>query len=89
MRTELVKNIANEGIYQLQYYKNLYLALKKIKKIRLVVFFNKNSLFDSISRLLLFKILINLLIEFFYKLHPSPNKLFLRYLLKLCVIYHF
>ena len=30
MKTELVNNIANEAIYQLQYYKNLYLAHKKI-----------------------------------------------------------
>ena len=29
MKTELVNNIANEAIYQLQYYKNLYLAQKK------------------------------------------------------------
>ena len=32
MKTEIVNNIANEAIYQLQYYKNLYLARKKIKK---------------------------------------------------------
>ena len=33
MKTELVNNIANEGIYQLKYYKNLYLKHKKINKI--------------------------------------------------------
>ena len=38
MRTELVNIIANEGIYQLQYYKNLYLAHKKIIKILLITF---------------------------------------------------
>ena len=27
MRTEKVNNVANEAIYQLQYYKNLYLVL--------------------------------------------------------------
>ena len=38
MRTEIVNNIANEAIYQLQYYKNLYLAHKKINKIFLILF---------------------------------------------------
>ena len=38
MKTELVNNIANEAIYQLQYYKNLYLTHKKINKIFLIVF---------------------------------------------------
>ena len=32
MKTELVNNIANEANYQLQYYKDLYLAHKKILK---------------------------------------------------------
>ena len=32
MKTELVNKIANEGIYQLEYYKNLYLAHKKLIK---------------------------------------------------------
>ena len=36
MKTELGKNIANEAIYQLQYYKILYLAYKKIRKIFLI-----------------------------------------------------
>ena len=38
MKTELVNNIANEAIYQLKYYKNLYLAHKKINKIFLILF---------------------------------------------------
>ena len=38
MKTELVNNIANEAIYQLKYYKNLYLAHKKINKILLIIF---------------------------------------------------
>ena len=37
MKTELVNNIADEGIYQLQYYKNLYLTHKKINKILLII----------------------------------------------------
>ena len=37
MKTELVNNIANEGIYQLKYYKILYLTHKKINKILLVI----------------------------------------------------
>ena len=36
MKTELVNNIANEGVYQLQYYKKLYLAHKKVNKILLI-----------------------------------------------------
>ena len=38
MKTENVNNIANEAIYQLKYYKNLYLAHKKINKIFLILF---------------------------------------------------
>ena len=38
MKTKLVNNIANEAIYQLQYYKNLYLTHKKINEILLIVF---------------------------------------------------
>ena len=38
METELVNNIANEAIYQLQYYKKLYLTHKKIIKILLILF---------------------------------------------------
>ena len=38
MRTEVVSNLANEAIYQLQYYKNLYLAHKKINKTFLILF---------------------------------------------------
>ena len=38
MKTELVNNIANEAIYQLQYYKNLYLTHKKNYKIFLILF---------------------------------------------------
>ena len=30
MKTELVNIIANEALYQFQYFKNLYLAYKKI-----------------------------------------------------------
>ena len=37
MKTEIFNNIANEGIYQLQYYKNLYLTHKKINKILLML----------------------------------------------------
>ena len=38
MKTEIVNNMANEAIYQLQYYKNLYLTHKKINKIFLILF---------------------------------------------------
>ena len=38
MRTELVNNLANEAIYQLEYYKKLYLTHKKINKIFLILF---------------------------------------------------
>ena len=38
MKTDLVNNIANEPKYQLKYYKNLYLAHKKINKIYLILF---------------------------------------------------
>ena len=38
MKTEIVNNIANEAIYQLQYYKNLYHSYKKINKIFLILF---------------------------------------------------
>ena len=37
MKTELVNNIANEAIYQLEYYKNLYLVHKKLNKILLII----------------------------------------------------
>ena len=42
MRTELVNNIAIEGIYQLQYYSILYLAHKKIIKLIFIVFSRRN-----------------------------------------------
>ena len=38
MRTEVVNNLANEAIYQLKYYKNLYLIHKKVDKIFLILF---------------------------------------------------
>ena len=38
MKTELVNNIANEAIYQLEYYKNLYLTQNKINEILLILF---------------------------------------------------
>ena len=38
MKTENINNIANEAIYQLKYYKNLYLAHKKFNKILLLIF---------------------------------------------------
>ena len=38
MRTEVVNNLADEAIYQLQYYKNLYLTHKKINKLFLILF---------------------------------------------------
>ena len=37
MKTELVNKTANEGIYQLEYYKNLYLVHKKINKLFLII----------------------------------------------------
>ena len=37
MRTEVVNILANEAIYQLEYYKNLYLVHKKINKILLIL----------------------------------------------------
>ena len=37
MKTELVNNIANEAIYQLEYYKTLYLVHKKVNKILLIL----------------------------------------------------
>ena len=41
MKTELVNNIANEAIYQLQYYKSFYLAQKKTIEIFLILFSRK------------------------------------------------
>ena len=41
MKTEIVNNIANEAIYQLQDYKNLYLPHKEINKIFLILFITK------------------------------------------------
>ena len=38
MRTEIVNNLANEAIYQLEYYKKLYLTHKKINEIFLILF---------------------------------------------------
>ena len=38
MRTEVVNNLADEAIYQLQYYKNFYLRHKKINQILLILF---------------------------------------------------
>ena len=38
MRTEIVINIANEAIYQLEYYKTLYPAQKKNNEILLIIF---------------------------------------------------
>ena len=38
MRTEVVNNLADEAIYQLQYYKKFYLAQKKVNKIFLILF---------------------------------------------------
>ena len=43
MRTEIVNYIANEAIYQLQYYENSYLTHKKINKIFLIFFSTKIS----------------------------------------------
>ena len=37
MKTEIVNKIANEGIYQLEYYKNLYLVHKKVIKILMII----------------------------------------------------
>ena len=37
MKTEIVNNIANEAIYQLQYYKKLYHTHKKVNKILLII----------------------------------------------------
>ena len=66
MKTEFFNNIANEAIYKLQYDKNLYLAHETIKK-NIDTFFHNNRSFDCNSRSLLFKILINPLIELFLK----------------------
>ena len=37
MKTKFANNLANEAIYQLQYYKKLYLAHKKINKTLLIL----------------------------------------------------
>ena len=37
MKTEIINNIANEAVYQLKYYKKLYLAYKKNTKILLKI----------------------------------------------------
>ena len=37
MGTEVVNNLANEAIYQLEYFKNLYLVHKKVNKILLIL----------------------------------------------------
>ena len=38
MKTEIGNNIANDAIYHLKHFKNLYLAHKKINKILLIYF---------------------------------------------------
>ena len=38
MKTDLVNNIANEVLYQLQFYKNLYFTQKMITKNLLITF---------------------------------------------------
>ena len=38
MRIEIVNNLANEAIYQLEFYKKLYLTHKRINKIFLILF---------------------------------------------------
>ena len=37
MKTEIINNIANEALYQLQYYKKLYLVHKTVNKILLII----------------------------------------------------
>ena len=37
MKTEIINIIANEAIYQLQYYKNLYLVHKKVNRILSII----------------------------------------------------
>ena len=37
MRTEVVNNLADEAIYHLKYYRNLYLIYKKINKLLLIL----------------------------------------------------
>ena len=46
MKTKIVIKKANEAIYQLQFYKNLYLAHKKINKLLLI--FSSAVVIDSI-----------------------------------------
>ena len=37
MKTELINNTANKRIYQLDYYKKLYLVHKKVNKTLLII----------------------------------------------------
>ena len=43
METEIIINKAKEAIYQVKYYKNLYLAHKKINKILLLIISTINN----------------------------------------------
>ena len=63
MRIEVVNNLADEAIYQIEYYKNLYLVHKKLNKILLIII---STLFICLIVILVYyclKFLINLLIE--------------------------
>ena len=50
MKSDLVNSIANEAINQLQSYKTLYPAHKKVNKIILILFSTIFLLFDCNSR---------------------------------------
>ena len=72
-KTEIENIIENEAIHQIQYYKNLYLTHKKSKCKNNNIYFSNSYIFDSNSRSILIKYVLNLLIETFCKLHPSQN----------------
>ena len=59
METEIIINKAKEAIYQVKYYKNLYLAHKKINKILLLIISTINNCLIAFH-VFLFKNLINL-----------------------------
>ena len=90
MKRENNNSLANEATYQLQYYKNLYLTHQKIDR-KNYYFFHNNYLYESNSRLLLYK-KFNESDDrkYFCNIYLFPNLHFpLISFQKLCLTHHF
>ena len=75
MRTEVVNNLANEVIYQLEYYKKLYFTHKKINKIFLILFTIIIICLIAFLNYYYLKFFINLLIELFLYTSSFPEQI--------------